>query len=372
MRSGACSVAPPPASLPICTPTAPCCWRAGMSWPATRRSTGAGTSPSSSGRGVTVGGAPKRVTALELPRAGLDGRLFAELGDLGGLVALNLGHNRLTGPIPPGLGGLEHLVSLRLEGNRLTGPVPPQLEGLDNLRSLRLAGNDLHRPFPPALHEIGDHDLDAPVFCRPGKIAPGLLADCALLLGVRDDLAGDAPLNWREEAPVDDWLGVVMDRLRGRITALDLTQMGLNGRIPAELGAAFRARLAAPGPQPAFRRHPARTRQPRRSARAGVGRQPPGRFRTAGTGQAFESHRPVAAREPSGRPRTPPRWPRYPNSSCCAWMMTTRPANCRRRTAIRFPIGTCSVNPSSKHGRAWMTTAPPCWRFGRCWPAMWN
>ena len=187
-------------------------------------------------QGVTVGGAPKRVTALELPRAGLDGRLFAELGDLGGLVALNLGHNRLTGPIPPGLGGLEHLVSLRLEGNRLTGPVPPQLEGLDNLRSLRLAGNDLHRPFPPALHEIGDHDLDAPVFCRPGKIAPGLLADCALLLGVRDDLAGDAPLNWREEAPVDDWLGVVMDRLRGRITALDLTQMGLNGRIPAELG----------------------------------------------------------------------------------------------------------------------------------------
>ena len=187
-------------------------------------------------QGVTVGGAPKRVTALELPRAGLDGRLFAELGDLGGLVALNLGHNRLTGPIPPGLGGLEHLVSLRLEGNRLTGPVPPQLERLDNLRSLRLAGNDLHRPFPPALHEIGDHDLDAPVFCRPGKIAPGLLADCALLLGVRDDLAGDAPLNWREETPVDDWLGVVMDRLRSRITALDLTQMGLNGRIPAELG----------------------------------------------------------------------------------------------------------------------------------------
>ena len=187
-------------------------------------------------QGVTVGGAPKRVTALELPRVGLDGRLFAELGDLGGLVALNLGHNRLTGPIPPGLGGLEHLVSLRLEGNRLTGPVPPQLEGLDNLRFLRLAGNDLHRPFPPALHEIGDHDLDAPVFCRPGKIAPGLLADCTLLLGVRDDLAGDAPLNWREEAPVDDWLGVVMDRLRSRITALDLTQMGLNGRIPAELG----------------------------------------------------------------------------------------------------------------------------------------
>ena len=187
-------------------------------------------------QGVTVGGAPKRVAALELPRAGLSGRLFAELGELTGLVALNLSHNRLAGPIPPGLGGLEHLVSLRLEGNRLTGPVPPELEGRDNLRFLRLAGNDLHRPFPPALHEIADHDLDTPVFCRPRKIDPGLLADCTLLLTVRDALAGDASLNWREEVPVDDWLGVVMDRSRGRVTALDLTQMGLNGRIPALLG----------------------------------------------------------------------------------------------------------------------------------------
>ena len=187
-------------------------------------------------QGVTVGGSPKRVTALELPRAGLNGRLFAELGELGGLVALNLSHNRLAGPIPPGLGGLEHLVSLRLEGNRLTGPVPPELEGLDSLFFLHLAGNDLDRPFPPALHEVGDHDLDTPVFCRPRKIDPGLLADCALLLRVKDALAGDAPLNWREEVPVDDWLGVVMDHSRGRVTALELTQMGLDGRIPAELG----------------------------------------------------------------------------------------------------------------------------------------
>ena len=187
-------------------------------------------------RGVTVAGAPPRVTALELPRAGLNGRLFAELGDLRGLVALNLSHNRLAGPIPPALGGLEHVVSLRLEGNRLAGPVPPELEGLDNLAFLGLADNDLDRPFPPALHEIDDHDLDAPVFCRPRKIDPGLLADCAVLLAARDVLAGDAPLNWSEAVPVDDWLGVVVDRSRGRVTALDLTQMGLNGRIPAELG----------------------------------------------------------------------------------------------------------------------------------------
>ncbi len=163
-------------------------------------------------QGVTLGGSPQRVTALELPRAGLNGRLPADLAELGGLVALDLSHNRLT------------------------GPVPPELEGLDNLVFLRLAGNDLDRPFPPALHEIADHDLDMPAFCRPRKIDPRLLADCALLLKVRDSLAGDAPLNWRRGVPVDDWQGVAADRSCGCVTALDLTQMGLNGRIPAKLG----------------------------------------------------------------------------------------------------------------------------------------
>ena len=163
-------------------------------------------------QGVTVGGSPKRVTALELPRAGLDGRLFATLGELTGLVALDLSHNRLT------------------------GPAPPELERLDKLAFLRLAGNNLDRPFPPALRRIADHDLDMPDFCRPQAVGPGLLADCALLLSARDTLAGDAPLNWRRDAPVDDWQGVTVDRSRGRVAALDLTQMGLNGRIPAELG----------------------------------------------------------------------------------------------------------------------------------------
>ena len=56
------------------------------------------------------------------------------------------------------------------------------------------------------------------------------------MLRVKNALAGDALLNWREEVPVDDWLGVTVDRARGRVTALDLTQMGLNGRIPTALG----------------------------------------------------------------------------------------------------------------------------------------
>ena len=187
-------------------------------------------------QGVSTGGSPRRVAALELPRAGLNGRLVAELGELSGLVALDLRHNRLAGPIPTALGGLERLVSLRLEHNELTGAVPAALGAIDNLSFLRLSGNELARPFPPALYAVEDHDLDTALSCRPGRSAPGLLADCALLLAVKDGLAGDAPLNWRPGVPLEEWQGVTVDRLRGRVTALDLAQTGLNGRIPPEVG----------------------------------------------------------------------------------------------------------------------------------------
>ena len=187
-------------------------------------------------QGVSTGGSPRRVAALELPRAGLNGRLVAELGELSGLVALDLRHNRLAGPIPTALGGLERLVSLRLEHNELTGAVPSELGAIDSLSFLRLSGNELARPFPPALYAVEDHDLDTALSCRPGRSAPGLLADCALLLAVKDGLAGDAPLNWRPGVPLEEWQGVTVDRLRGRVTALDLAQTGLNGRIPPEVG----------------------------------------------------------------------------------------------------------------------------------------
>ncbi len=187
-------------------------------------------------QGVSTGGSPRRVTALELPRAGLNGRLAPELGALGGLVALDLRRNRLAGSVPSALGGLERLVSLRLEHNELTGPVPPELGAIEGLSFLRLSGNDLARPFPPTLHAIGSHDLDTAIRCRSGRNGSDLLADCALLLAVKDALAGDARLNWSPDVPLEDWQGVTADPLRGRVTALDLTQLGLNGRLPPELG----------------------------------------------------------------------------------------------------------------------------------------
>ena len=85
---------------------------------------------------------------------------------------------------------------------------------------LRLSGNDLARPFPPTLHAIGSHDLDTAIRCRSGRNGSDLLADCALLLAVKDALAGDARLNWSPDVPLEDWQGVTADPLRGRVTEI--------------------------------------------------------------------------------------------------------------------------------------------------------
>ena len=65
---------------------------------------------------------------------------------------------------------------------------------------------------------------------------PGLVADCAALMAARDTLAGTASLNWSADTPIADWTGVAIGEASGRVTEILLVGMGLNGRIPKELG----------------------------------------------------------------------------------------------------------------------------------------
>ena len=74
--------------------------------------------------GVTVQRRAQRVTRLDLPRRGLDGRIPADLGRLSALEHLNLARNQLTGTMPNELGGLESLKAIALSGNSVTGCVP--------------------------------------------------------------------------------------------------------------------------------------------------------------------------------------------------------------------------------------------------------
>ena len=228
--------------------------------------------PVATWRGVTVGGVPPRVTALDLSHAGLDGRIPPELGGLTGLVALRLDGNRLSGPVPPELGDLldlrelalqdnelfgpvpaelgrlRYLQSLRLDDNYLSGRIPAGLSGLERLAILRLEGNRLFGPTVPAGVEPAatadeDRKRAAPVdlFCSGADAFPRAgtaFADCRALLEARDALAGGADaLDWRETRPVASWRGVELGGAPMRVIALHLPRAGLRGGIPAELGA---------------------------------------------------------------------------------------------------------------------------------------
>ena len=65
---------------------------------------------------------------------------------------------------------------------------------------------------------------------------PGLVTDCDTLLAARDTLAGSAALNWSARIAIGQWDGVTVDGTPLRVTGLDLSNKGLAGEIPLELG----------------------------------------------------------------------------------------------------------------------------------------
>ena len=72
----------------------------------------------------------------------------------------------------------------------------------------------------------------------PGHAMPGLVADCAALLEVRQALAGGGALNWSVDRPMTAWDGLTLDGAPLRVQALALGE--------STLYAAAGARRAAP------------------------------------------------------------------------------------------------------------------------------
>ena len=186
---------------------------------------------------------------LWLLRNQLDGEIPKELGNLPNLEQLLLEGNQLDGEIPAELGNLSYLEALWLGYNQLTGRIPAELGNLSNLRSLYLSGeNQLTGCVPDGLRDVPENDflfLNLPfcseLACVNGGAVPdatnrGLVSDCGALLTARDVLAGTATLNWSADTPIADWSGLAVDGTPGRVTEILLGDMGLNGKIPKELG----------------------------------------------------------------------------------------------------------------------------------------
>ena len=67
---------------------------------------------------------------------------------------------------------------------------------------------------------------------------PGLVADCKILLEIRDELASDIPLDrdWSPKRPITAWSGVYLSDPPLRVSRLLMAEFQLTGSIPAALG----------------------------------------------------------------------------------------------------------------------------------------
>ena len=171
------------------------------------------------------------------------------------LVTLRLGTNRLFGPIPPRLGRLSHLESLAVDNNLLTGALPRQLGDLRNLEYLSVFRNaGLNGALPRELMQapLGDFNWQATGLCAPRdrvfqswlagilnhQAGPGCTLPPREVFSAFFEATGGADwtnnANWLRDAPVASWYGVTVED--SLLTALDLAENGLSGRLPGAVG----------------------------------------------------------------------------------------------------------------------------------------
>ena len=180
--------------------------------------------PIASWDGVTISGAPLRVTKLLLVDKGLNGEIPEEIGTLTGLRELNLFLNQLTGELPSTLGDLSNMNSLTISWNTLTGDVPDELGNLSSLRRLDLSWNELTGQIPTELGGLTNLVHLALQTNQMTDEIPAELGDLTKLNDLdlsRNKLSGEIP----EE------LGNLT-----KLQSLNLSQNELTGEIPTELG----------------------------------------------------------------------------------------------------------------------------------------
>ncbi|MCX6583419.1 MAG: carboxypeptidase regulatory-like domain-containing protein [Candidatus Aminicenantes bacterium] len=190
-----------------------------------------------------------RVIRIQLGWNKLRGIIPTELGNLGNLQELDLGHNaQLYGSIPTELGNLNNLQFLDLNNNQLSGSIPSQLGNLSNLQKLILFQNDLSGSIPP---ELGNLSNLRELWLGPNQLSGGIpsqLGNLSNLLHLHlghNQLSGTIPPELGNLSNLE-WLYMDDNQLSGNIppelgslTNLQLLELGgnpLSGSIPSELG----------------------------------------------------------------------------------------------------------------------------------------
>ena len=115
-------------------------------------------------------------------------------------------------------------------------------DALAGKRVVTIAGIAQHYRDLGAYGDITPYDGEAVMF-TPSKPPPvqvcgddtALDRDCGTLLGVEDDLAGTATLNWSATLAMDGWTGITTGGSPTRVTGISLPGSSLSGSVPGGL-----------------------------------------------------------------------------------------------------------------------------------------
>ena len=173
------------------------------------------------------------LAGLNLSNNRLSGSIPTELGNLPVIRwFLDLSSNELSGSIPQSLGSLSRLRVLYLHDNNLSGVVPMSLSRLEVLETLRLDGTNLC-VFPDEEFQAwldGIPNLSLPPACDN--------SDMGVLVSLYNATNGSNWTHsdgWLNSPNLNDWFGVTVNA-EGRVTRVSLSNNGLSGPLPLELG----------------------------------------------------------------------------------------------------------------------------------------
>ncbi len=178
----------------------------------------------------------KRVTSLNLSRPfsatspGIAGTIPTEIGNLTGLINLNLRSNRLTGNIPTQLSQLTKLTQLRLDSNSLTGAIPTEIGNLTNLTDLDLRLNRLTGAIPT---EIGNLTGLTTLNLSGNRLTGNIPTQLGSLTALTNLSLGYNRLTGNIPTQIGN-----LTKLTGNtfISGLNLSGNRLTGNIPSQLG----------------------------------------------------------------------------------------------------------------------------------------
>ncbi|KAJ4952014.1 hypothetical protein NE237_028846 [Protea cynaroides] len=162
---------------------------------------------------------------IDISGNNINGTIPSSLGNCTNLTSVDLSRNKLTGSIPHDLGNLVDLQHLNLSYNQLQGPFPPDISNCVKLFYLNVGSNSLNGSIPQSMRNLTElRNLILGENWFTGGI-PDFLSDFDELLELQiggNLLGGNIPPSIGELHSLD--------------TALNLSDNGLTGQIPSEMG----------------------------------------------------------------------------------------------------------------------------------------